>query len=185
MSAAPKSRLGRGLGGLISSGGSTAPKPEAVAVSAAAVAPGYQEIAATSQPQHFDQKIEPGTTYYYVLRAEAGAEVSPNSEEKAIPIPGEKKKAVAAPTWNRTVAQDQWDRLLRALKDHRSLDYAHRRAVEFAERAKRPLQAFPPSSERDALLAERNSTTSFILTHRLSSSSRNAAGSSPLARDAW
>ena len=27
------------------------------------------------------------------------------------------------------------------------------RAVEFAERAKKPLYAFPPSSERDALLA--------------------------------
>jgi octaprenyl-diphosphate synthase len=54
---------------------------------------------------------------------------------------------------NRTVAQEQWDQLLRALKDHRSIDYAYRRAVEFAERAKKPLQVFPPSSERDALLA--------------------------------
>ena len=34
-----------------------------------------------------------------------------------------------------------------------SIDYAYRRAVEFAERAKKPLYAFPPSSERDALLA--------------------------------
>ena len=39
------------------------------------------------------------------------------------------------------------------LKEHRSIDYAYRRAVEFAERAKKPLYAFPPSSERDALLA--------------------------------
>ena len=30
---------------------------------------------------------------------------------------------------------------------------AYRRAVEYAERAKKPLYAFPPSSERDALLA--------------------------------
>ena len=37
--------------------------------------------------------------------------------------------------------------------EHRSIDYAYRRAVEFAERAKKPLYAFPPSSERDALLA--------------------------------
>ena len=29
----------------------------------------------------------------------------------------------------------------------------YRRAVEFAERAKKPLYAFPPSAERDALLA--------------------------------
>jgi len=43
--------------------------------------------------------------------------------------------------------------LLRMLKEHASIDYAHRRAVEYAERAKKPLYAFPPSSERDALLA--------------------------------
>ena len=36
---------------------------------------------------------------------------------------------------------------------HASIDYAYRRAVEFAERAKKPLYAFPPSAERDALLA--------------------------------
>ena len=45
MSAAPKSRLGRGLGGLITSGAPAAPKIETVAVVAAAAAPGYQEIA--------------------------------------------------------------------------------------------------------------------------------------------
>ena len=39
------------------------------------------------------------------------------------------------------------------LKEHASIDYAYRRAVEYAERAKKPLYAFPPSSERDALLA--------------------------------
>jgi geranylgeranyl pyrophosphate synthase len=36
---------------------------------------------------------------------------------------------------------------------HRSIDYAYCRAVEFAERAKKLLHVFPPSSERDALLA--------------------------------
>jgi octaprenyl-diphosphate synthase len=54
---------------------------------------------------------------------------------------------------SRTVAQDQWNQLLRTLEDHRSIDYAHKRAVDFAEKAKKPLHAFPPSSERDALLA--------------------------------
>jgi len=39
------------------------------------------------------------------------------------------------------------------LNEHASIDYAYRRAVEYAERAKKPLYAFPPSSERDALLA--------------------------------
>jgi octaprenyl-diphosphate synthase len=54
---------------------------------------------------------------------------------------------------SRTVTAEQWGELLQCLKDHASIDYAHRRALEFAERAKKPLYAFPPSSERDALLA--------------------------------
>jgi octaprenyl-diphosphate synthase len=54
---------------------------------------------------------------------------------------------------SRTTTDEQWHELLGILKDHRSIDYAYRRAVEFAERAKKPLHAFPPGSERDALLA--------------------------------
>ena len=54
---------------------------------------------------------------------------------------------------SRTTTEEQWDQLLAILAEHRSIDYAYRRAVEYAERAKKPLQAFPPSSERDALLA--------------------------------
>ena len=54
---------------------------------------------------------------------------------------------------SRTVTEEQWGELLRSLKTHASIDYASRRAVEYAERAKKPLYAFPPSSERDALLA--------------------------------
>jgi octaprenyl-diphosphate synthase len=54
---------------------------------------------------------------------------------------------------SRTVTPDQWSELLHYLKEHASIDYAYRRAVEFAERAKKPLYAFPPSAERDALLA--------------------------------
>jgi len=53
----------------------------------------------------------------------------------------------------RSVTTEQWDELLRCLKDHASIDYAYRRAVEFADRAKKPLYGFPPTSERDALLA--------------------------------
>ena len=50
MSAAPKSRLGRGLGGLIASAAPATPKAipassPAEAPAAAAPAPGYQEIA--------------------------------------------------------------------------------------------------------------------------------------------
>jgi octaprenyl-diphosphate synthase len=54
---------------------------------------------------------------------------------------------------SRSVTEEQWSELLAILKEHASIDYAYRRAVEFAERAKKPLYAFPPSSERDALLA--------------------------------
>ncbi len=54
---------------------------------------------------------------------------------------------------SRTVAPDQWSTLMHSLKEHASIDYAYRRAVEYAERAKKPLYAFPPSSARDALLA--------------------------------
>ena len=53
----------------------------------------------------------------------------------------------------RNVAEQQWNDLLQMLNEHRSIDYAFRRAEEFAERARKPLSAFPPSSERDALLA--------------------------------
>jgi octaprenyl-diphosphate synthase len=54
---------------------------------------------------------------------------------------------------SRTATEEQWNELLRVLREQRSIDYAYRRAVEFAERAKRPLFAFPPSAARDALLA--------------------------------
>jgi len=54
---------------------------------------------------------------------------------------------------SRSVTPEQWDHLLAGLHTHASIDYAYRRAVEFAECAKRPLYAFPPSSEREALLA--------------------------------
>ena len=53
----------------------------------------------------------------------------------------------------RAVEEQQWNDLLQILNEHRSIDYAFRRAEEFAERARKPLSAFPPSSERDALLA--------------------------------
>lgn len=54
---------------------------------------------------------------------------------------------------SRDASEEQWNELLGILRDHRSIDYAERRAVEFAERAKKPLYQFPASAERDALLA--------------------------------
>jgi octaprenyl-diphosphate synthase len=53
----------------------------------------------------------------------------------------------------KTVAPGQWEELLLALKQHRSIEYAYKRAAEFAEQARQPLYAFPASPEREALLA--------------------------------
>lgn len=54
---------------------------------------------------------------------------------------------------SREVTSERWQQLLDLLESRRSIDYAYRRAVDYAERAKKPLYAFPPSAERDALLA--------------------------------
>jgi octaprenyl-diphosphate synthase len=54
---------------------------------------------------------------------------------------------------SKTIAPGQWEELLLTLKEHRSIDYAYRRATDFGERARKPLYTFPPSPERDALLA--------------------------------
>lgn len=53
----------------------------------------------------------------------------------------------------REVSAECWRDLSRMLAEHRAFDYAHRRAAEYAERAKTHLDAFPPSPERDALKA--------------------------------
>ena len=54
---------------------------------------------------------------------------------------------------SRSATREQWSEILGLLKEHRSIEYASRRAVDFAERAKKQLAVFPPSSERDALIA--------------------------------
>ncbi|MCA1584597.1 MAG: polyprenyl synthetase family protein [Acidobacteria bacterium] len=53
----------------------------------------------------------------------------------------------------RTIAPDEWLRIKVLLAEHRSIDYAYHRAVEFGESAKRHLRLFPPSPEREALTA--------------------------------
>jgi octaprenyl-diphosphate synthase len=53
----------------------------------------------------------------------------------------------------RSVSQDQWREILRLLREHRVIDTAYERAVEYANRAKGCLSAFPPGRERDALMA--------------------------------
>jgi octaprenyl-diphosphate synthase len=54
---------------------------------------------------------------------------------------------------SRQVTETQWSDLKRNLRDHASIDYAYRKAVEFADRAKTHLYTFPSSPERDALLS--------------------------------
>ena len=53
----------------------------------------------------------------------------------------------------RAVSPEQWRDLLGMLREHRATALAYERAVEYANRAKSCLVAFPPSRERDALMA--------------------------------
>jgi octaprenyl-diphosphate synthase len=53
----------------------------------------------------------------------------------------------------RHVTADAWARLKTLLAEHRSIEYAYARALEFGEAAKRHLRVFPDSPERDALMA--------------------------------
>jgi len=65
----------------------------------------YKEIATATSPQAFDPAIEAGTTYYYVLQAVAGAEVSANSDERSVNIPGTKRVALTAPEIDTPIVQ--------------------------------------------------------------------------------
>jgi octaprenyl-diphosphate synthase len=53
----------------------------------------------------------------------------------------------------RSIAPDDWREIRRMLVEHRAVDAAYEKATEFAQAAKGHLAAFPPSPERDALLA--------------------------------
>jgi octaprenyl-diphosphate synthase len=52
----------------------------------------------------------------------------------------------------RTVTLDEWRDIRVLLLQSRSIDYAQRAALEFVERAKKALYAFPPSDAREALM---------------------------------
>jgi len=53
---------------------------------------------------------------------------------------------------DRDVSEADWARIRAMLAEHRSIDYAYGRAVEFGEAAKRHLRMFPDTPERDALM---------------------------------
>ena len=66
------------------------------------------------------------------------------------PFPG----ADWAASWRKTtVSGEEWREILRLLREHRAADLAYDRAVEYANRAKACLSAFPSGRERDALIA--------------------------------
>jgi octaprenyl-diphosphate synthase len=54
---------------------------------------------------------------------------------------------------DRDVTPENWTRVKELLAEHRSIEYAYARAVEFGEAAKRHLKVFPDSHEREALMA--------------------------------
>jgi octaprenyl-diphosphate synthase len=54
---------------------------------------------------------------------------------------------------DRDITAEKWARLKALLAEHRSIEYAYERAVEFGEAAKRELRVFAPSREREALMA--------------------------------
>jgi octaprenyl-diphosphate synthase len=54
---------------------------------------------------------------------------------------------------DRSVSAEQWREIVALLREHRATGLAYDRAVEYANRAKSCLTAFPPSRERDALMA--------------------------------
>jgi octaprenyl-diphosphate synthase len=53
----------------------------------------------------------------------------------------------------RAVTTEQWRDILRLLRECRAPQLAYARAVEYGDRAKASLSVFPPSRERDALIA--------------------------------
>ena len=52
---------------------------------------------------------------------------------------------------NRTITIEEWAELGSLLREHQAIDYAYDKAVEHAKLAKKQLERFPPSAERDAL----------------------------------
>ena len=54
---------------------------------------------------------------------------------------------------DREMSADSWHELCELLREHNILDHTYNRAAKYATVAKRYLEVFPPSAEREALLA--------------------------------
>jgi octaprenyl-diphosphate synthase len=66
---------------------------------------------------------------------------------------GRARELIHAAVRDREMSQESWAELATLLHEHRAVDHAYDRAVEYASSAKKYLDAFPPSAERDALLS--------------------------------
>jgi octaprenyl-diphosphate synthase len=65
---------------------------------------------------------------------------------------GQAAHLVRAVVRERQLVPERWAEIARMLSDCGAIDYAARKAGEYAEAAKRHLCVFPPSAERDALM---------------------------------
>jgi octaprenyl-diphosphate synthase len=63
------------------------------------------------------------------------------------------RETIAGVVREREVTPERWREICRVLHESRAIDYATRKAHEYAALAKKQLYAFPPSPERDALMA--------------------------------
>jgi octaprenyl-diphosphate synthase len=66
---------------------------------------------------------------------------------------GDASALVEAVVRERSLTPEQWQRMRALLVEHRAFDYAQVKAAEYAGTAKSRLAIFPPSPERDALMA--------------------------------
>jgi len=62
-------------------------------------------------------------------------------------------RLIRAVVHDRTVTTEQWREIVRLLREHRAPQLAYAKAMEYATRAKASLDIFPPSREREALVA--------------------------------
>ena len=66
---------------------------------------------------------------------------------------GRSNELIRAAVTNQDITPESWNELKDLLHEHRAVEHAYDRAVEYASSAKQYLEVFPPSAERDALAA--------------------------------
>ena len=77
----------------------------------------------------------------------------PSSCVSSSVVSGAADELVRGVVRSRTISPDDWNALARLIAEHGVLDSAYMKAVEYATVAKECLHVFPPSRERDALMA--------------------------------